>query len=157
MLVEDRFAVSEVVGALTRLDNRAGALPGHLAELQQRRAGVDDRIAAARETADRPFLHRHELQEARTAVEKVRARLAERYSEVEELPTDVPPAAGPAAAPVANPLAAPPAAAAGRLPSTCIALDPRGEVSAGDSCRITLRGRKPGGSVWWERGRYTGT
>ena len=91
----------------------------------QRRAGLDDRIAAARETADRPFAHRQQLQEARTAVEKVRARLTERYSEFDEVPTEVPAAAEPAparsaagsaAAPPASPLARTPAGRIGEAP-----------------------------------------
>jgi hypothetical protein len=51
VLVEDRYSISETVGALTRLDNRVRALPSHVSELRERRASLDERIAAARETA----------------------------------------------------------------------------------------------------------
>lgn len=101
-------------------------MPRHLAQLQQRRAGLDHRIAAARETADRPFPHHQELQEARTAVEKVCARPTERYSDVEEVPTEVPAAAqpasgrspaGPPGRPAANPLARTAAGRTGEAPA----------------------------------------
>jgi hypothetical protein len=117
VLVEDRYSISETVGALTRLDNRVRALPSHVTELRERRASLDERIAAARETAARPFPHRDELQEARRAVEEVRARLTARYSEPEEAPAEAPPAAEPSpAASVAAPAAQPgrPSPAPGR-------------------------------------------
>ena len=88
-LVEDRFAISEVVGALTRLDtvpglcrapNRAAAAPGGPGR-PHRRCPRNRRPAVPPSPG--------ELQEARTAVEKVSARLTERYSEVEEVPTEV--------------------------------------------------------------------
>jgi hypothetical protein len=145
VLVEDRYFISETVGALTRLDNRVRALPSHLSELRQRRATLDQRIAVAPETAARPFPHRDELQEDRRAVEEVRARLTTRYSEPEEAPAEAPPAAEPTpAASVASPAAQP-----GRPPPLIAragsasrhrigtGLDLRGTASGADSAGIT--------------------
>lgn len=143
-----RHSRSETVGALTRLDNRARALPGYVTELQPGRASLDDRHAAR--PGDRcpgPCLI---TRSSRTAARPSR-RSVPAHRALQRGPGGADGGsdhsgggprspAGAAVAPAANLLSRPAAGRIGEVPPTCVTTTP-GEASAGDSGRITTPGR----------------
>jgi N12 class adenine-specific DNA methylase len=79
-VVDDRYNLGENVGALTRLSNLVERLADSHADDTAQLQELPDRIAAARASAEAPFVHAADLVDVRHQVTQIHQTLSDRYA-----------------------------------------------------------------------------